>query len=63
VVDPLTSALEFIGVMLLAIGFGVLVGTATNSAGWGLVVTGGLILLSSFLATLSGRLPAKRSSE
>lgn len=61
--EALTSALDFIGVMFLAIGFGVVVGTACGSVGWGLVTSGVIILIGSFVASALSAARIPRSDE
>lgn len=61
--EYMTSALDFIGILFVAIGLGSLVCAATGSVGLGLVMAGAVALVSSFLATLAGRQQPERSDE
>jgi F0F1-type ATP synthase assembly protein I len=61
--EALTSALDFIGVIFFAVGLGVVVGTASGSAGWGLVTAGVIILIGSFVASALSAARIPRSPE
>lgn len=56
--DPLTSALEFIGVLLIAIAIFWLIGS-----GWGLLAAGAFLLAASFVASALSAARTPRSDE